>query len=390
MTDRSVRLTSRGRALLVAAVAMVVGGVMFGINELYPVALSILVLVTTSRLWLGAKRWDVRVVRHIHPARVPAGSDARVELTVRNVGSRRSPPILAGDPFDGGKRWARFAISPLSPTETRVASYRLPTTRRGVFRLGPLQLEVSDPFGLARATRATTPDTSLTVHPRVEAVSTRSLSALNNSEMRLPKPVIGSGGNEFYGLRTYVTGDDLRHVHWPSTARLDDLVIRQPDNLWRGRITVAADLRDAIHDSDSLEAVLSAVASVAICTLGSGMQVRVVTTGGMDTGYVTSSQQGSTVLDLLAGATTSTNDSLAQSLRLVRDGTTLVLCTTDACQEKDLAAALRLGGSSASVVVFDRRAGVPASGLAAVPGRSRLVRVPLGESFRAAWEGVSC
>ena len=78
-----------------------------------------------------------------------AGSPSRVELSVRNVAPTRSPVLTARDPFDGGKRWARFLLAPLGPGETARAAYRLPTDERGIYDLGPLQLALSDPFGVA-------------------------------------------------------------------------------------------------------------------------------------------------------------------------------------------------------------------------------------------------
>jgi uncharacterized protein (DUF58 family) len=250
-----------------------------------------------------------------------------------------------------------------------------------------LELEVTDPFGVVHSLQVTTPDTSLTVHPRIEAVSSRSISARSDQDMRLPQPVIGQGGNEFYGLREYVTGDDLRHVHWRSTARIDDLVIRQPENLWRARIVIAADLRTSKHDSDSLEAVLSAVASLAMSALAGGLQVRVVTSTGVDTGYAVSHHHGPAILDLLAAAGTGPGEQLAEQLRMLRDRDTLIIVTTDACSDADLVAAARLGGTATTAVIFERRQG-PGEEPMSYPHARRHIRVPVGTSFRTRWESA--
>jgi uncharacterized protein (DUF58 family) len=393
MKPRAQSLTVRGKVMLVSGGLMAVAAVLFGIKELYALALAAVVLVVSARVWVGIQTWDVRVLRHVHPPRVPAGFEARVELTVRNHGPRRSPPVMAGDPFDGGRRWARFTVAPLEPGETRRASYRLPTTKRGIFRLGPLELEVGDPFGLARSVQSTTADTSLTVHPRVDRISSRSLSTQADQDIRVPVPVIGRTGTEFFALREYEAGDDLRHVHWPTTARLDDLVIRQPENFWRGRLTVAADLRNASHDPESLELALSAAASVAVSGIRSGLQVRMVGTSGLDSGHGSGQGHAGIILDLLAGAATRPGGALADefSRRPTRDP--VVAITTDRASDADLAAAFRLGGrQSTTVVIFETRetarATQPDGYPAAVSGR--YVRVPVGGSFRAAWEGARC
>jgi uncharacterized protein (DUF58 family) len=393
MKPRAQSLTVRGKVVLVSGGLMGLAAILFGLKELYALALAAIVLVGSARLWVQIQKWDVRVLRHIHPPRVPAGLEARVELTVRNHGPHRSPPVLAADPFDGGRRWARFTVAPLKPGETRRASYRLPTTKRGIFRLGPLELEVCDPFGLARAVQSTTPDTSLTVHPRVDQISARSLSTQADQDIRIPVPVIGRTGTEFFALREYEAGDDLRHVHWPTTARLDDLVIRQPENFWRGRLTVATDLRTGCHDPESLELALSAAASVAVSALRSGLQVRMIGTTGMDSGHGSGQGHAGIILDLLAGAASAPGGALADEFRRHRSREPVVVVTTDLASDADLAAAFRLGGrQSTTVVLFETKATARATQPDGYPAgvSGRYVRVPVGGSFRAAWEGARC
>ena len=129
----------------------------------------------------------------------------------------------------------------------RWAAYTLPTSRRGLFALGPLELELSDPFGLARIVSIGCPPSTLTVHPRVDVIRSRFAPAERDPDSRVPLPVLGRVGEEFYGLREYRDGDDLRRVHWASTARVDRLMIRQPESLMQGKLTVAIDLRTSVH-----------------------------------------------------------------------------------------------------------------------------------------------
>src|SRR5438046_425881 len=65
-------------------------------------------------------------------------------------------------------------------------------------------------------------------------------------------PALGVAGEDFYALRAYEMGDDLRRVHWPSTARVDELMIRQNEMPWQGRATVLLDTRAQAHEGDSL------------------------------------------------------------------------------------------------------------------------------------------
>jgi len=381
-------LTRKGWVVLAVAAAMLASGVLFGVQELYPVGAAVLVTVVAARVWVGAQTWDLRVARHVHPARVPAGGEAKVELTVVNHSGRRSPVVAASDPYDEGRRWARFSIAPLAVGATRAASYRLPTSARGIYRLGPLELEVSDPLGIARVVRSATPDASLTVHPRIEPISSRTVSTHDDRDVHLPLPVVGQGGDEFYGLRDYQAGDDSRMIHWPSTARVDNLVIRQAESLWQGRATVAIDLRSSVHDSETFEPILSAAASLAAASLRAGLHVRVVTTGGLDSGFGSSNAHGAAILDSLAGAGGHTGSSLTEGLRAIRKSDPLTILTTDATADSDLASACRLGGArKATVVVFERKA--PRQDYR-IPPNSRYLRVRPGVSFRSAWDGLPC
>jgi uncharacterized protein (DUF58 family) len=378
--------------LLAAAGALALGALLFGIEELYALAAASVVLIVVARIWVASTRWDVRVIRHVRPARVPAGMASRVELAVANHATRRSPVLAAKDPFDGGRRWARFLIAPLDPGEVRWAAYSLPTAKRGVFELGPLELELCDPFGLSRVTTIGSPISSLTVHPRVDPIRSRQVPAEPDLDMRVPLPVVGRVGDEFYGLREYRTGDDLRRVHWASTARMDQLMIRQPENLLQGRVTVAVDLRAAVHDATTLEASLSAAASIIMAAIRNRIHVRLVTTAGVDSGFGATAAHGAALLDLLAGAELKAGASLLEDLHVGPGAGPLTLITTHAAATTEVTAVVSRAGRDRSTLVVFERAGdaQPRLLLDHHPARCRVVPVRTGGSFRAAWEGVPC
>jgi uncharacterized protein (DUF58 family) len=380
MTQAGAALTSRGWVVLAAAAVMALAGVLFGIEELYPLAAAAAALVLAGRVWVAAARSDVQVMRIVHPTRLPAGGEARVELAVRNAGARRTPPIGAADSFDKGRRWARFAIAPLNPGESRRASYRLPASTRGIYHLGPLQLHFTDPLGMARKVVVTAPDTSLTVHPAYELMPVGAASSHRDEDQSYARPSLGKEGDGFYALREYVPGDDLRHVHWPSTARLDDLVIRQPENRRQGRVTVAADLRAPLHDQDSLEAVLSGVAGLAMSCLRAGLEVRVVTTAGFDSGHGRARTHAPAILDGLAAASAH-RPAGAAPFRIVGTSDPVILVTTDRSSAADVRSIVRQGGATGTtLVVFETGAQAQSP-----PGFG--IRVPLGASFAKVWAG---
>lgn len=122
--------------------------------------------------------------------------------------------------------------------------------------------------------------------------------------------MIGQHGSDFYAVREYRMGDDLRRVHWPSTARLDDLMIRQEETPSQGRLTVAVDLRPSAWAEGGLETALSAAASVAEVALAEGLLVRLLTSTGGDTLFGAWGAQRAVILDALAavGVRASTPD----------------------------------------------------------------------------------
>ena len=249
---RGASLTRRGWTLVTVGVLLPVLGRVLGVRELTSLGLTALFLCGASILLVAYGSVELEAVRRVVPNRVHAGSPCRVDLHVRNLGSRRSPVVTARDPFDGGRRWARFRLAPLRPGEGCTAAYRVPSDRRGLFNLGPLQVVRTDPLGLVTRALDLAEQDTLTVYPRLDRVAalphTRGADPRGGS---VTQPSFGPSGEEFHALRPYVMGDDMRRVHWKSSARTEDLLIRQDELPWQGRATVVVDLRASVHDEPS-------------------------------------------------------------------------------------------------------------------------------------------
>ncbi|MBO0730846.1 MAG: DUF58 domain-containing protein, partial [Acidimicrobiaceae bacterium] len=360
--------TRRGWTLVVIAGGMALAGGLFGIQELYALAAASVALVLGCTVWVNARVWSIDASRRVRPQRVPAGGSARAELTIHNTGTRRSPVLSLRDPFGDGSRWAGYLLAPLEPGEQTRAAYQLPTDRRGLFPLGPLSMELSDPFGLARVQRLGAGSDQLMVHPPVQVVSPPGRGAGTDRQHSTGSPMLGVQGEEFFAIREYRNGDDLRRVHWTSTARLDELMIRQDQTAWRGRLTVVVDLRRDLYTDDALEAALSAAASVAASGIRAQSQVRLVTTAAVDTGYGSSTAHESRILDELAAAHAHTGGTLTGLVSPVEPGRagTVVVVTSSGSSDADLMAAARLGASgSATVVIVDRGRGTQPAGISA-------------------------
>lgn len=389
-------LTRRGWAVVGVAVAFVAAGRLLGIPELYAFAVVAFGLVIGAVAYVRFSPWSIEASREVRPPRVQAGGNSRVELSVRNNDSHRSPVLSARDPFDDGRRWARFHIAPLQPGQKVRAAYRLPTAERGIFPLGPLTVGLTDPFGLATETREAAAGASLVVYPRIDTIHPLAQARGADPTGSTGHPSLAAAGDDFYALRPYQTGDDLRRVHWASSARSDDLMIRQDELPWQGRLSVLADLRGPQHSSASLELALSAVASIIHASSVAGRQVRLVTTDGTDTGFGGGHTQLATIFGRLAAAELGPAATMAAGLStLDRGGTTggVAVVTTEAAGADDLASIRRLASrfGSVAVVIIERSAWDPTVGVTpatSARGRGTIVRVAADRPFAAAWNAA--
>jgi uncharacterized protein (DUF58 family) len=387
-------LTRRGWAVCASALGMAAAGRLLGIPELYAIAVVALGLTAGAVLYVRFAPWQVEAQREIRPPQLHAGGNGRVELAVRNVDARRSPVLSARDPFDDGRRWARFHIAPMGPGETVRAAYRLPTEDRGVFSLGPLQIGLTDPFGLAAQSREAAPAATLTVFPRIDPIRPLPQARGADPNGSTGHPSLMAGGDDFYALRPYQTGDDLRRVHWPSSARSDELMIRQDELPWQGRVSVFADLRSSVHSPASFELALSATASIIQSAWQARRQVRLVTTDGADSGFGSGHAHVTAILGRLAAADGDSGSHLRGGLAILsRGGTTggVAVVTTEDAADRDLAGFRRLSarfGSVALVVVersaWDGTAAVRMRGPAMAAGR--IIRVTAERPFAVAWD----
>ena len=393
-------LTRRGAMLVLGAVLLALGGRLLGIVELFMLAGAAVALVVAAVAFVRLSRFDLEASRELRPARVHAGGASRVELTVRNLASRRSPLLAARDPFDDGRRLARFLIAPLAPGEQARGAYRLPTDQRGIFDLGPLQLRLEDPFGLASASRPAAAATRLTVYPRIDPVPPLPMTRGNDPHAGADHPTaLAAAGEDFYALREYEVGDDLRRVHWKASARLDELMIRQEEMPWQGRVTVLVDLRRAVHAAASLELTLSAAASIVNASWRHRSLVRLVTSDGGDSGFAAGHGHVEAIFEHLAGAEAGPEEQLGPvltSLRREGNGGALAVITTAAAPtaELDLLARLRGRFGSLTLVLLERStfdssaAAARCSAPRPLPALASVVRVTAERPFAVAWPEV--
>lgn len=312
-------LTRRGWSLAGAALGLAVAGRLLGTVELWAVTTAIVLLLVTSAIWARSRHYDLVARRTVHPARLHVGAEGRVDLTMVNRSDRSTPLLAVTDVFDDGRGAARFVLPPLPSGESARAAYRLPTTRRGRFRIGPLAVSVTDPFGLARRTWTLSGVSDVLVCPQVHDIIAprqaggRVVASVESVQARAQ----AADGEEFLTLREYEVGDDLRRVHWRSTARVGDLMIRQDEAQWRARALVVLDARAEAHGAPSFETAVEATASVVDRLTRMRRRVEVLASNGRSLGAPTA-RSGSAVMDRLATVQPGGEDRLAAMLASFR------------------------------------------------------------------------
>ncbi|MGH3311478.1 MAG: DUF58 domain-containing protein, partial [Streptomyces sp.] len=278
-------LTTRGRSFLAAGVAAAVCAYVLGQSDLLRVGLLLAVLPLVCVLVLHRTRYRVAGSRRLFPARVPVRSEARVHLRVDNVSRLPTGLLMLQDrvPYVLGPR-PRFVLDRVEPGGRREVSYRVRSDLRGSYPLGPLQLRLTDPFGMCELTRAFSAYDTLTVVPRVEPLPPVGLSGDTTGYGDGRQRSLALAGEDDVIPRGYRHGDDLRRVHWRSTARYGELMVRREEQPQKARCTVLLDTRRTAYAGSGpdspFEWAVSGAASVCLHLLERGYAVRLLTDAG--------------------------------------------------------------------------------------------------------------
>ncbi|MBF4160614.1 DUF58 domain-containing protein [Nocardioides acrostichi] len=278
-------LTLRGRAFCAGGVAAIVCAVLLGQPALSRVGVLAIALPLVTALVLSRTRYRLGLVRSVGPALVAAGQPARVTLSLSNDGRAPSGVLLLEDkvPYVLGTR-PRFVLEGVRAGWQRRVTYQVRSDVRGRFEIGPMTVRITDPFGLIELGRTFTSKASLVVTPAITVLPVVPLGAGAGGSGEVRPRSFATGSAEDVTVREYRRGDDLRRVHWRSSARTGDLMVRREEQPWQARATVLLDHRAAAHRgqgvASSLETAVSAAASVVAHLTQRGFWVRLATADG--------------------------------------------------------------------------------------------------------------
>ena len=357
MRSKLAAFTTRGTSFLAAGLAAALIGLLLGERPLLSIGALLFALPLLSALSAGRARYRLSCVRMISPARVPAGQATEVTVRLENISRLPTGLLLAEDaiPYALGTR-PRYVLDGVERGGVRELSYPIRSDLRGKFSIGPLEVRIADSFGLVELGRSFSSTSALVVTPKVIELPRARLGTSWVGEGEGRPRASSAAGEDDVVPRAYRDGDELRRVHWRSTARYGELMVRREEQRWRNRAMLLLDTRRDAHSgsgvSSSFEFAVSAVASIGVHLSRGGMDGLLITDRGLVTG---SGAFEDVLLDALSVIGMSRGDSVAGGLAATRasGGGLLVVVAgrMSAGTARQLAAARRSGGQAIALLL---------------------------------------
>lgn len=270
-------LTNRGRFALALGGATYLAGWAFGSDALYPVATGLVLAVCAAALWVRLLARPAVLRRQVIGGEHVAGEDVPIRLELQTDG-RLVPGHLRV--VERIERLGEREVT-LSRREGRlIGEYLLERAPRGRYGLAPARAVVEDPFALERREALLDASGALLVYPRIVelgALFTETGSRLQEGRrLLLRRP----SGFDLHSVREYEQGESLRRVHWPSTAKRGQLMVKDLEDSPRDEALVLLDadagfVAGAAPES-SFEVAVSAAGAILRAHAGRGRRAGLV------------------------------------------------------------------------------------------------------------------
>jgi uncharacterized protein (DUF58 family) len=270
-------------------VTAAVCGLALGQRDLVRIAVLLIAAPLLASLVVARARLTISCRREVRPERTVAGNPVTVQITLANQSLLATGSLMLEDALPQPmQQRARFTLDSLRGREQRSLAYRLPFTGRGHYQVGPLRMRMADPFGLVERTRSFRSLNAVVVRPMIDPLPQSQLPGAWDAAEQANSHSVGSQGADDASIREYRQGDDLRKVHWRSTARHGAMMVRQEERPWHARSTILLDTRAWAHrqtsgeahpdrrETDSFEWAVSALGSIAVLLRSKGRSLGVV------------------------------------------------------------------------------------------------------------------
>jgi uncharacterized protein (DUF58 family) len=258
--------------LMGLAIGFWILGQIAGWSEFTVAAVVIAITVALCALFLIGRTAD-DVSLDLARTRVVVGERAVGALTLANHGTRAILPSRVVLPVGSGR--GEFGIQRLAPGDEAEELFAIPTQKRGVVKVGPVSVVRGDPLGLFERAHRRDEPVDLFVHPKTVLFDGQSLGYLRDLE-GMPATDLSRDDVSFHALLEYQPGDDLRHVHWKSTARTGTMMVRQYEETRRSHFVIGLSRSTGDYATDQdFELAISAAGSIGLRALRDSQRVDV-------------------------------------------------------------------------------------------------------------------
>lgn len=238
-----------------------------------------------TNVWSFTEEVEVELDRRIVPSESFGEEDILVNVQVRNNGTETLGNVEVEEVLPSKiklEKGTNTLHASLRPGEAVDLSFEFHNPGRGHYAIGPLTVRVGDAFGLYLTEKRLGPDV-LAVMPKPERVRGTELRPRHLGPWSGIIPSRTSGmGTEFYSLRGYVPGDDLKRVNWKASARANRLIINELEAERTTDVMVALDTDVTFYESsekDLFEQSINGAASMCSLLLRQGNRVGLILQG---------------------------------------------------------------------------------------------------------------
>jgi len=269
-----MRVVPTRDALVTALLAGLLSFIAFNLQAgwVYAIVALLAALLAAGALTSTVAPRSISVAR-VMPDEVHEGDRLAVTLELRTL---RWPRVFVEvhDAVRGLEPRGTF-VPLLLPGRVHALTYQTTAFRRGEHRGGDVTFRSQGLAGLFRASQSIDAQASLTIFPRYVPLTRFPLPGHDRAGQETVH-VRSRSGTEFHGVREYQEGDALRRVHWRSTAKRGQLIVREFEDDVSGSVTLLLDTRATGTDDAIFEDLIRAAASVAHFVVQSGRSIRVI------------------------------------------------------------------------------------------------------------------
>ena len=271
-------ITTAGWLVLGLAVGALTLSAVFGWQEFTYLGFILLASLVLCAVFLFG-RASYGVLVELNPRRVVVGDRAMGRIVVTNVGKHGLTPTRMELPV--GQAIAEFQLPSMKPKDEHEELFAVPTNKRAVIIAGPAESVRGDQLGMLRRALKWADAVDLFVHPKTVRLAPSAAGLVRDLEGQISQKITNND-IAFHALRPYVPGDDRRYVHWRTSARIGQLMVRQFEETRRSQVTMIHSSRSDLYASDEeFELAISVTASIAAQVIRDGVQMNVVSESGV-------------------------------------------------------------------------------------------------------------